>query len=66
MWDELIDKGNRIEGGGGKGTLPRGKMRGFACLGVAVDRGAEARLFEARVALDPPELRLTRRHRRTL
>jgi len=31
-----------------------------ACLGVAVDGGAEAGLLEAGVALDPPELRLLR------
>jgi hypothetical protein len=30
----------------------------MSCLGVAVDGGAEARLLEADVALDPAELRL--------
>ena len=40
------------------------KMRGgegFACLGVAVDGGADSGLLKARVALYPAELRLPRR-----
>lgn len=46
------NKGNETEAG-------RWEV-GCACLGIAVDSGAEAGLLEAGVALDPPELRLLR------
>lgn len=47
-----------MEGTGEFGGSRGGGHREVSCLGVAVDGGAEARLLEADVALDPAELRL--------
>lgn len=47
-----------MEGTGEFGGSQGGGHREVSCLGVAVDGGAEARLLEADVALDPAELRL--------